>query len=171
MFEMFSPTAPSFDDPIGLLKTCHMRILTNCATLEKLTRHLAHKPIDGDAVSAAARVHEYFVRGAPQHHEDEEVDLFPRLRGRDAAVDEALAALEAEHQAMAQAWAALEPELADLTRIQDMDDFGNRVAAFCKLYRSHIVSEELNCLGKAEEWLTADDLKALGTAMEARRKT
>lgn len=169
MFEMFSPAAPTFDDPIGLLKACHMRILTNCSTLEKLTRHLADNAIDEDAVTAAARVHKYFVTAAPLHHEDEEVDLFPRLRRHDAALGDAIAALEAEHQSMAEAWAALEPELADLTRIDDRDAFGERVATFCKLYRTHIVSEEMNCLSKAEDLLTADDLKALGAAMEARR--
>ncbi|HKJ08246.1 MAG TPA: hemerythrin domain-containing protein [Gammaproteobacteria bacterium] len=169
MFEMFAPAAPSFDDPIGLLKACHMRILTNCKTLEKLTLHLAEKGADEEAATAAERVHKYFTTAAPLHHQDEEVDLFPRLRHHDKSLADAIAALESEHQTMAAAWEAIEPDLQDLSGIDDIKAFAERVATFCKLYRGHIVSEETNCLSPAEELLTADDLKALGEAMEARR--
>ena len=79
--DLFSDaTAPSFDDPLGMLAACHGRIERQLATLERLQRHLPEHGCDVDARAAARGILRYFDTAAPNHHADEEASVFPRLR-------------------------------------------------------------------------------------------
>ena len=64
---------------LALLSACHGRISRQCATLERLSRHLPAHGSDAAAQTAAASVLRYFDTAAVHHHEDEEEDLFPAL--------------------------------------------------------------------------------------------
>jgi|GEM_PF-2722120 len=80
--DLFSEaTAPAFDDPLGMLLACHRRIERQLATLARLQRHLPEHGCDVDARAAARGILRYFDTAAPSHHADEEVSVFPRLRG------------------------------------------------------------------------------------------
>ncbi|WP_232821524.1 cupin domain-containing protein [Acidithiobacillus ferrivorans] len=63
--------APSFDDPVRLLRACHERILGHCETLERLAEHLARVGADSEARLAAARIRRYFHVAGPAHHADD----------------------------------------------------------------------------------------------------
>ena len=81
---------------IAALWKCHDKIRTFTA----LARRLADTPglPAEDVVDAATRVRRYFVEALPRHTADEDESILPRLRGRDAALDLALRAMEAEHR-------------------------------------------------------------------------
>ena len=97
-----APTTP--EDAVGLLLECHDRIRTFLA----IARRIGAAPPDEQGLAdAAARVARYFAEALPLHARDEEESILPRLRGRDARVDEALAAMEDEHRAHGPPLAAL----------------------------------------------------------------
>src|SRR3954467_13650480 len=112
---LFEP-APSFDQPIAVLKHCHDRIRKQLATLEKLLAHLADHGADEQARQAAAAVLKYFDKAAHLHHDDEEQDLIPMLtaiaQGEDAATLQALApVILQDHQDMDALWQDLHEQL------------------------------------------------------------
>ena len=66
-----------FDAPLAMLATCHERGERQCATLLRLVAHLREHGADAQAREAATAVMRYFDRASPDHHADEETDLFP----------------------------------------------------------------------------------------------
>ena len=65
-------TLPGFDDPIGLLRACHEKMLAHCDLLAAL---LDKDTLDDEAREAARNLVRYFSQSAPLHHRDEEEDL------------------------------------------------------------------------------------------------
>lgn len=105
----FSTPTVGADAPLELLSACHARIERQCATLLRLAVHLAAHGIDDEARQAATSVMRYFDLSAPNHHADEEQDLFPALlesvAGSDAQCLRALIdGLSAEHRALEALW-------------------------------------------------------------------
>lgn len=91
---------------LELLAACHARI----RHFAKLAHEIALHELSPDETTARCReVQRYFAEALPLHVADEEESLLPRLRGRRAPVDEALAAMHAQH-------AEHEPLLAALDR-------------------------------------------------------
>lgn len=85
------------EDAVGLLLECHDRIRSFLALAARIA---AAGPSEGGGVAdAAARVARYFREALPLHARDEEESILPRLRGREPAVDVALAEMEREHRA------------------------------------------------------------------------
>ena len=85
--------------PLDLVDTmleCHARIRSFVEVAKKIGT--ARESTPSQVASAAADVQRYFRHGLPLHVEDEEKSLIPRLRGRSAELDAALAAMEAEHR-------------------------------------------------------------------------
>src|SRR5512142_197066 len=80
MNSFLNTTLPSFDDPLAMLYACHDRIEAHCATLEKLVEYLPLHGCNSAARQAAANILRYFDTAGPNHHADEERDLFPLLR-------------------------------------------------------------------------------------------
>ena len=87
---------PAASDLVGHLLECHERIRRFVALAVKVG---AGGGAAGEVVDACAAVERYFERALPLHIEDEERSIVARLRGKDADVDEALRAMEAEHEA------------------------------------------------------------------------
>jgi len=82
-------------DAVELLLECHARIRW---FLDLAGRLAAARDLPPEEIAAAAaRVHRYFAQALPLHARDEEESLLPRLRGRDAAVDDELQAMRREH--------------------------------------------------------------------------
>jgi hypothetical protein len=98
--------APSvgFEVPLEMLAACHLRVQSQCETLQRLLPHLRAQGADLSAQEAAQAVMRYFDTAARHHHDDEERDLFPALLaaipGSEAAPVRALTtSLCADHRA------------------------------------------------------------------------
>ena len=105
----FGGKSASFDDPLAMLSACHERIRRQLDTLSRLERHLPEHGCDTDARVAARAILRYFDAAAPHHHEDEEVDVFPRVVARAPECAALVARLEEEHAALAANWLPPDP--------------------------------------------------------------
>lgn len=170
---MLNQPAPSFDQPLEMLAACHERIAAQLATLERLGPHLEQHGCDAEAKAAARGVLRYFATAGRLHHQDEDHDLFPLLRGRAAAaarpeVAAAIDELEREHETMEGQWLRLRERLeaiaAGEARLPAED-----VARFAWLYRRHMDREATAVLPFARQVLGAEQLAGLGARMAARR--
>lgn len=165
---------PEFDDPFAILEACHARIDRFLRTLARLPAHVARHGVDDEAREAIGRIRRYFDEAGPNHHADEEVDLFPvaraaALAGGDAASLAAIDALERDHRAMEAAWAALRAHLDALAGQGGQVDAA-RVRGFESLYRDHIAREEGVVFAGAKTRLDPATRAALARAMVARRR-
>ena len=168
-------TPAGFDDPLEMLLGCHRRIERQLETLKRLRAHVAARGVDAEASVAAQAVLKYFLGAAPNHHADEEKDVFPLLEQRIGDPGEAARfrafreQLEADHRELGSAWARLRKPLEaigeGLVRTLPQDD----VHAFVAGYAHHIVTEEIALREFFNRWLGKSDLEALGRTMAARR--
>lgn len=165
--------APSFDEPIEMLRACHERIAAQCATLAKLAAHLPLHGADTQAQQAARNIMRYFDVAGPHHHADEEQDLFPMLieatRRQCSPVGERIASLLDEHRVLDAAWVQLRAVLADIAEGKTALLEQVWVADFAGAYRSHIAWEEGQIFPLAEAWLDRQQLARLSASMVARR--
>lgn len=164
----FPQPAPGFDDPLGLLRACHMRMLMHCATLEKLPAQLQAGNA-GELGETVEKLRHYFNTAAHLHHQDEERDLFPLLEEQSPDFNAAVRELSGEHPELETAWNTLDTLLAELAAIDDTDALDASIRAFTNAYRQHIQKEEQTILMPAEQALNEHDIKRLGRAMARRR--
>ncbi|MFZ6847874.1 hemerythrin domain-containing protein [Undibacterium sp. RuRC25W] len=167
-------SAPGFDQPLAVLKHCHDRIRKQLATMEKLVSHLNDLGIDEDAQHAAKAVLRYFRKAAPQHHDDEEIDLLPELAatavGDDATLLNALTAqILQQHGQMGQQWKVLETQLQEIEDGEGADLSASDVEEFTALYEEHMRIEETQIAPMAARLFNEEQMKKLGAAMQARR--
>lgn len=165
----FPQAAPNFDDPLGLLRACHGRILGHCETLEKLLDHLDLYGPDDEAREAAGRIHRYFAIAGRHHHDDEERDLFPLLRGRSPELDALIDRLLQEHAQMDRTWLELEPLLTQPERLAADARRAEIIDIFVTAYRAHVDTENNQLLPQAKTVLSADETFRLGESMARRR--
>jgi hemerythrin-like domain-containing protein len=172
---MYGIATRGFAEPLEKLETCHTRIETHLAMLERLADHVAQQGCDAQARDAARFVMRFFDTTGEQHHRDEDGDLFPRLRERAAelvrpeiaaVIDE----LEREHATMHLQWSRLRARLEALARGADAALRPEDVTAFAWLYRRHMEKEAAAVLPFAKEALDTSERAALGARMAARRK-
>lgn len=167
---LLSPPAPDFNDPLALLAACHQRILGFCDLLERLGPWIDANGLDKEALDGARSVIRYFSRAAQLHHDDEEFDLFPLLRG-DEALNTLLYRLQQEHRELERHWAVLAKALYALLRHDyDAKAYAAAMKPFCAAYRQHIRDENDTLLPRAGEWLSEEQRMALGRSMAARRR-
>lgn len=168
-------TPAGFDDPLEMLLGCHRRIERQLETLKRLRAHVASRGVDAEASAAAQAVLKYFLGAAPNHHADEELDLFPLLEkritdpGEQARFRAFREQLEVDHRELGAAWSRLRKPLEaigeGLVRTLPEAD----IHAFVSGYSHHIVTEETALREFFDRWLDAADREALGSAMAARR--
>ncbi|MCW5605690.1 MAG: hemerythrin domain-containing protein [Burkholderiales bacterium] len=163
-----------FDHPLEMLMACHERITMQCETLARLAGHLPVHGCDAQAQQAASNVMRYFDSAGRHHHEDEELDLLPRMlaaaRGQNAERVALLAArIRQDHAEMARLWEILREPLENIAHGGDAMLDTDAVDRFCTAYRAHMALEEENLIPLAESLLAAVDLAALGKDMAARR--
>lgn len=173
-FPGFSSPAAGPEAPLDMLAACHTRVEKQCLTLERLQAHLIVHASDTPAQEAAYAVLRYFNSAAKHHHEDEEEDLFPALleamAGSDAVgMRELIETLEAEHRALENRWARMQPQLQAITQGKCVLLSKEEVAAFATGYRTHILREDTELLPMAQRLLGPEALAHLGQAMRHRR--
>jgi len=160
---------PGFDDPLGLLRACHTKILEHCELLERLAA-APHGDDGADGLrERARRVISCFANSARLHHLDEEHDLFPLLARQSLKLADLIHALKREHHALDELWTGLETVLKQFPQPADPDRFSADAARFCALNREHVRRENLEFLPLAASSLSSVQLRDLGAAMAARR--
>jgi len=164
------PGAPTFDDPIGMLRACHGRIERQLTTLQRLCAHLPEHGADRDAQAAARAILRYFDNAAPNHHADEEASVFPRLLARAPAARDTIATLERDHHGAFEAnWRHLRPLLAAIAAAERETLPPDLVREVCDAYAAHIALENDRLFPLCEEMLTPAELAVIGGEMAARR--
>ena len=169
------PHAPALDEPLEMLEACHERIEAQLKTLERLAEHLPDHGADVQARQAASAILRYFELAGPNHHEDEERDLFPvlldRAGGDDKASAEALVNdLLADHLKMAAAVEAVRTQLIPIADGSSTALDWASVQRMTTLYRRHIEKENGKLLALSRKLLTPLDVENLSRAMTARRR-
>jgi hemerythrin-like domain-containing protein len=166
--------AASTEVPLEMLAACHLRVQEQCATLQRLARHVGAHGSDAQACSAAAGVMRYFDTAARHHHDDEEIDLFPALiesmAGSDAVcLRDLTEALMRDHRELDRRWRALRAVLEQVAAGAPVQLDATEVDAFVDRYAAHIAREEAELLPMAERLLGDDALEHIGRAMRQRR--
>ncbi len=164
--------AASPDDPLGWIEACHARIEARMAILERLAVHYAAHGADAALARAIGSIVRYFDEAAPNHHADEDVDLFPRLRRHALAQGEArvIAALDeaaSAHGPLEAAWGGLRADLLAIDAGHGPDPA--RIETFVTAHRAHLRLESDTILEAARRWLGDDECREIGAAMARRR--
>lgn len=159
------------DHVVDLLSECHGRI----RAFLRLAANLAISAASAEEATATAQqVVRYFTIAFPQHLADEDELLGPALRGRDAALDSALASMHADHADHARLVARLvelctaiahdRRQLAARAR-----DLAAAAAALQSVLEPHLALEEREVF-PALRALPAPILDEIEAAMRARRE-
>ena len=165
-----NPAAPTFDDPLEMLRACHGRIEAQCATLIRLVSHLQAHGNDEQAVQAARAVLRYFDTAAVHHHQDEEDDLFPLLLSSGHPdIPPLIDHLLEEHKELGASWQALRPRLLAITEQREDKLDAQSITRLVDGYARHIARENQQLLPLAKTLLDAQQLQALGHKMASRR--
>ncbi len=165
----FTEAAPSFDDPLQMLRACHEKILRQCDTLKKLAAHLTNNGCDAQVQQAAQGILRYFDTAGQFHHQDEEENLFSALRGCPDVDTTLLERLLAEHGVMLGAWDALRPVLARLAEGQKVTLDAALTEKFIESYTAHIAIENAELLPMAATLLSPQQVALIGRKMAERR--
>ena len=160
---------PGFDDPIGLLRACHDRMLDHCELLEKLVVHLSEHGVDTEAKQVISNIQRYFTTSAVHHHQDEEENLFPLLNRQSLKFTDLIFRLNNEHKKLNNLWELVQSDLRSPSSLANNTDFSNHVENFCSHYREHISLENENLLPTAQQFISARQLEDMGRAMANRR--
>jgi hemerythrin-like domain-containing protein len=152
---------PGFDDPLGLLRACHRKMLAHCDLLEGL--------LSEPDPATARQVQRYFSTSAVTHHRDEEQDLFPRLNRQSMKLADLVHRLKQEHAELDRLWARIATGLHQLQQSRDDPAFVEAVQAYCTLTREHIRRENTEFLPLAASSLSHAALGEIGESMAARR--
>jgi len=182
-------TAPTFDDPLGMLRACHRRIERALDVMARVAACEKHGPLDAAAREALRRTLHYFNTGVPRHAADEEESLFPRLRaatgkplsgGRVPSLPlldtlRKLQALEAEHARADAAHRELDAlgegllATGRFERSEERARFGALIEELRALYAGHIRIEDEELFPLAAELVDAQEQESIGTEMAHRR--
>ena len=169
MNDSLIPELPGFDDPLGVLRACHDRMLAYCDMLEKLVSHIAEQGLDSEAKGAIRKIAHYFNTSADQHHQDEEENLFPILNGQSLKLADLVFRLRKEHEELNRLWDRLAADLNKPSTLADNPDFAMHVSEFCQHYRDHIELENSELLFMAQHILSSRQLEEMGADMAKRR--
>ena len=163
-----------FSRPLDALKTCHVRIRSECDKLRAFAERVKDGQCDEEARTVAAALMRYFDTAARFHHEDEEEDLLPRMMaaatiGRGSRLTRMVADIATEHREMDKLWKELRAGLQEISAGEKLPLNLLSVDRFVKLYASHITVEETNVYPLAEMLLSREDLEQIGASMAERR--
>lgn len=174
-FGAFSP-GPADPDALDLMLECHERI-RRFADMAVAVAEAPSSPSAAavDRAQAAERVARYFGEALPLHVADEDDGLWPRLRGRDPAVDQALVRMHREHGEHRAPLARLVADCRSLATGEGLS--AERSQAFSTLaqrlradFHAHLALEESVIFPAARRELSRDELLALRAEIRARRQ-
>jgi len=166
---MFDAAAPDFSDPIGMLQACHGRIQAQCELLRRMSDYQGRHGVDQELTSAAQRVLRYFDIAAPQHHADEEQQLFPALAGN-AELQSLIQRLTAEHAEHDRLWQVLRLDLQRIMGGRPSRQLHEHSEPFIQASLAHVSIENRRILPHARASLDAQTLRKIGEAMAQRRQ-
>ena len=163
--------APDFNNPLGLIKACHERIIFHCDLLEKTIAYLDDNEVDKNSIDAARRVTRYFNTAGKLHHQDEEKDIFPQLIRVSTKLANIINILEQGHQSIDKLWNNISPLLDKLETITpaQLPELKQLCIEFCQLNLEHMKFEEEELLSVAANLISNDQLKLIGASMKERR--
>jgi hemerythrin-like domain-containing protein len=173
----FRTPAAGFEQPLELWQACHQRVIRMINLLQRLNQHIGDRGVDDDAGVTATSIRRYFDEAAPRHHDDEEIDLFPRLRrwlqngDRPDAEEivQTLARLEADHRELAPLWQGLRRTLTAIEKHAPTSFDPAAVSEFVRRYREHVDIEDTVIGPVLRRALAQADLDTIGQAMAQRR--
>jgi iron-sulfur cluster repair protein YtfE (RIC family) len=96
-----APATPPDESLLAMLEACHGRIRRHTALAQALAEPAAADHPADDVRATALAVHRYLSIGLPQHAEDEDRSITPRLRAHQPDLAPALDRMGAEHVAHA----------------------------------------------------------------------
>ncbi|MDB5943384.1 MAG: Hemerythrin cation binding domain protein [Ramlibacter sp.] len=170
---LVSSPAAGFDQPFEMMTACHERMQRTLELLRRLRAHVASHGADEQARQAARDVMRYFDRAAPQHHQDEELHVFPPLVAKgDPAALALVQRLRQDHVRMEAGWSETRRLLDDIAegRLATLSSADEAVLdAFSSLYAGHIDAEEEVAYPGAAALLDAAAVQAMGQEMSRRR--
>ena len=155
-----------------LLLECHGRIRAFRATARRVAQ--ATDPAPAEVADAARAVHRYFTEALPLHAEDEERSILPRLRGRQAGLDAALATMAAEHREHQGPLDELRALCAALTaapgRHAELSPALLAVVDWLERhFEAHLAAEEALVLPAMRRWLDPGEDAAIVAELRQRR--
>lgn len=163
LFQLGSRPAVRAVDVGDLLTACHARIRRFLALAARLATTTTVSATE--VRESAGQIRRYFAEALPLHIADEEELILPRLAGKSAAVDEALATMHADHEHHAELVARL---------IDRLDAPGpalaEAAAALHAAFEPHLALEE-RTIFPALAVLPAADLAAIKAEMRKRRES
>ncbi|HVP88254.1 MAG TPA: hemerythrin domain-containing protein [Casimicrobiaceae bacterium] len=170
----FPSHVASFEAPLEMLDACHGRIRNQCSTLLRLRSHVAANATDAAASLAARGVIRYFDNAAPDHHADEEEDLFPALLEAMAGSDpvcirELIDSLTTEHRELERLWTPVRAWLAAVEACRATLPDAGQVDPLVELYERHAIREERELFPMAQRLLGPPELDRIGRSMRLRR--
>ena len=169
-----SSPAASFEQPFDMLHACHERMQRMLALLQRLRVHVGLHGADDQAREVARDVMRYFELAAPQHHQDEELHVFPPLIAKgDASLLDLVGRLQQDHLQMEARWCQARRVLAAIAEgrlpaLSGADEVA--LDAFADLYPDHIAAEEKTAYPAAVALLDPAVVKAMGEEMAHRRE-
>jgi pyridoxamine 5'-phosphate oxidase len=166
---LLPPPAPSFDDPIGMLVACHVRMRRQLATLERLERHVPEHGADEEARAAAAAILKYFDHAGQNHHADEDCSVLPRVLERAPDLAGVIAGIGTDHAVLEGHWGILRPLLRAIAEGREEGLPPELVRTVCEGYVAHLDHEEAHLFPAALKCLDADALARIGREFAARR--
>ncbi|PVX32985.1 hemerythrin HHE cation binding domain-containing protein [Pasteurella langaaensis DSM 22999] len=156
-------------EPIDMLYACHGRVKNFCRQLRILPDYLAQNGINQAVKNDVQQILNYFNLAAPLHHDDEEKDFFPALVQVAPQAQANINELERQHIKLHENWTALAKQLNALIQNECDEVDVQLIEQFIAGYDVHIALEEpLFEMGK--QYLSAEQLHAIGKIMAARRK-
>lgn len=172
------PASIGYDRPIELWLACHHRIARMNSLLQRLVDHLKYHPVDAHAGVTATSIVHYFDEALPRHHEDEEIDLFPRLMERLATqsrgpaaetISVTIASLLADHEEMDALWQAMRAQLVEVQAGRNPNFDDAQVLLFVTRFRAHLEVEDGTLAPAFKRMFRTKDLREIGRAMARRR--
>lgn len=166
---------PSPDEgPLELLERSHRRLDERLAELQQAVSAVVRQRGGPADLAIIESVTEFLERAVLRHEEDEEVSLFPRLRGI-ASLSALLDDLATEHmlhrhlvkqlRSMVVGWPPTGPDAADGASLVVL------VNELARAYRGHMEREERELLPVAREQLSRTDRDEIRAEMIQRRTT
>ncbi|HEU6454096.1 MAG TPA: hemerythrin domain-containing protein [Roseateles sp.] len=162
-------SAPLEERPLELLYACHEKVRRFTTLAVRLAEHVDAHGTDAEAQEAATGILRYFEQALPLHHIDEEVDVFPALRGlHDVQLERSINALSAEHLRLDTQWEAISPWLRRIAAAAAPGQTPAGLADFAAAYAAHTEREEREVFAAITR-LPEIVVNSIGARMRARR--
>lgn len=164
-------TAADFDDPLEFIARDHFRQRQVCADMRRIGGQ-------GFVTFPEAQAIAIFLEGVmPLHHQDEELDLFPRLRKRiegssETGIEEVIDRLNADHRHSEEEAAKILGVMKSVERTQRLPidaALAQTMTDYAASEHRHLAVENAIVLTIARRALTRRDRAAMSRSMKRRR--